>query len=742
MLSISKNYRQSCVLLFLLCLSTTLTCAVEKSGRYHYLRAGVFSEQHHAAGIHTIDHIKLANGSTAVPKQTRPYRLPELSPQHPLMKSPTKISAKSTSTQKRLWNLREVDIRSVIAEVSRETGKNFLVDSRVQGKISIVSSTPIGANEVYQMFLSVLQISGYSAIKSGDIIKIIPDIESKSFATPLSTTAHPGQGDENVVRVIKVKYVPAEQLVPILRPLLPQWGNLTAYGPSNAIIISGRANNIQRLARIIKRVDTADHNGVNIITLHNALAQDVVKTIKSLQPRQQSQRSQQVSIAADDRSNSILVTGDKQARLRMRVLISDLDMPSPSGLSGNTEVIYLQYLRAKDIVPILAGVARSNFHGRVGTTIGTMSANKLRTDDTQGYTDEAQGSSQFSPEDGTQAPQTTTSTADSKPRVEIIGEPNTNSIIINAPLTLMRTLKMVIAKIDIRPAQVLVEALIAEVNERDLRQLGIQWGNVITADTGLLGSGGEGSGRFQAGIGVISRSVIDNKFKNYQAVIRALANNNKADILSTPSIMVLDNHQARILVGKQVSISESEQPSSAGGTTVGTPFQTFTRQDVALHLYVTPQISQGKTVLLTIDQGNDTLENPNDPTTTPQINRSSIKTTVLINSGDVLVLGGLIQNQLSANSDKIPILGDIPIIGHFFRERANSHEKRNLMVFLRPIIINNQQEGLRVSGDKYQHIRHQQLAWLQNQPYNPDAKELSLPPWGKQIKLPEPFSNM
>ena len=386
----------------------------------------------------------------------------------------------------KIWNLRDAEIRAVIAEVSRVTGKNFLIDPRVQGKISIVSSTPMSDKELYQVFLSMLQVSGFSAIPNGQIVKIIPNIDARTQSPDvLSQLKNPPHGDDMLVQVIPVQYVPAEQLVPVLRPLMPQWSSVSAYSPSNMLILSGRANNIQELATIIKQVDSSSANGIDMVPLEHALAMDVANTLKDLVKSQPGSQNPTM-IAADDRSNAILVSGNKTDRIRLRLLISRLDQNNPNTPNGNTQVIYLHYLRAEDLVPILAGIAQASFSGAVGTTIGSVTRPAL--DSTNPASSIASDSSNGGPPPSAaptnpQATPNTSATSSqneggTKPTVQIIAEPNTNSVIINGPATLIRTLKSVISQLDIQPAQLLIEALVAEIDESDFNTLGIEWGSI------------------------------------------------------------------------------------------------------------------------------------------------------------------------------------------------------------------------------------------------------------------------
>ena len=652
--------------------------------------------------------------------------------------------AASLTSASNIWNLRNADIRAVIAEVSRVTGKNFVIDPRVQGKISIVSSTPMSNKELYQVFLSMLQVSGYAAIPTGDITKIIPALDAKSQATDrLSQMKNPPHGEDMMVEVIPIKYVPAEQLVPVLRPLMPQYSNVSAYAPSNMLILSGQANNIKQLARIISQVDSSTANGIDIVPLHHALAMDIVATLKDLVKTQtQGSANNQTTIAADDRSNSILLNGSKTERIKLRILISELDRKNVNGDEGNTQVIYLNYLRAEDLVPILAGVAQANFTGTVGTTIGTITRPALdSTNPAASLVPTSTGKNGSPPEASTpSAPDipnqggsaNNKNEGSTKPTVQIIAEPNTNSVIINAPVTLIRTLKKVINQLDIRPAQLLIEALVAEINETDFNNLGIEWGSV-DQKTGAPDT-------FRPGFAILnSRTAID----QFEARIHALARDRRANILSTPSVVVLDNRQAKILIGKQVSIASTSYPNNANGTAAsGSPYTTFDRVNVALHLYVRPQITRGRGIQLQIDQGNDTLDTANtvDPGVNATFNISSIVTSVHVESGDVVILGGLTQDSVGNEDVRVPILGDIPGIGRLFQRNATNREKKVLMVFIRPGILRNERDQLRVTGSKYNEVRQDELEFVRKEEYNVRNNDTVLQPL-LSAELPRPFSH-
>ncbi|MBA2651006.1 MAG: type II protein secretion LspD, partial [Tatlockia sp.] len=449
----------------------------------------------------------------------------------------------------------------------------------------------------------------------------------------------------------------------------------------------------------------------------------------------------QTMLAVDDRSNAILFSGSKTERIRLRLLINQLDNRGSSAFESNTQVVYLNYLRAEDLVPILAGIAQANFSGNVGTTIGTITVPELDSTNPNSNISGGDLNKQVAaappppPQAIANATANTSGTitqneSSTKPTVQIIAEPNTNSIIINAPASLIRILKAVIRQLDIRPAQLLIEALVAEVNESDVRNLGIEWGG--STELGRPNT-------FRPGFAIINTKLT---IDDFQARIFALASQQKANILSTPSVVVLDNRQAKILVGKQVSVTSTTYPNNANGTAAGSPYETFNRVNVALHLYVRPQITRGRGVKLQIDQGNNTIDPAStNNTTNPIFDISSIVTSVHVESGDIVVLGGLIQNSVANEDNKLPILGDIPGLGRFFQHNINSHEKRVLMVFIRPVILRSERDAVEISGAKYNDIRQLELEMLRGEPYNIKNHGLILPPQ-TLAKLPKPFCRL
>lgn len=634
----------------------------------------------------------------------------------------------------RLWNLQDADILSVINEVSQETGKNFVVDPRVSGKITLISSKPIRRSEVYQVFLSILGMLGYSAIPSGNVIKIVPNMESGETATQISTKQFPGHGDEVVVRVYPLQNVSASQLIPILRPLLPQWSNISAYTPGNVLIVVGRAANLQRIMHIIQEVDSASNTGIQIIPLRHASASQVATVLNNLQnAARASGETTSVSIAVDERSNSILLGGPRAMRLRMRVLIAQMDAPAATS-AGNTEVVYLRYLEAKKFAPLLGKIAQ-NILGK-----GSSGGSSSEPVNINSAITSAMGGGGPNSGYGVSGNSKSESNEVVINNGIIQAEPSTNALIITAPPTLMHALRAVIAKLDIRPAQVLVEAIIADVDESNLRNLGIQWGgrgfdgteqpeNSPPEGQSITGFPPIGAGVF----GIIPGGV------KLRVVLNLLENLNGVDILSTPSIVVLDNQKATIEIGQDVPYQIGSYATSNQVSTVQ-PFNTIQAKPVTLKLDVTPQINLGQSVRLKIKLKNDSLQNPQNPGLNPIINTSKINNAVIINSDDILVIGGLIKNANNENINKVPILGDIPLLGLLFQQKIRTVAKSNLMVFIKPIILHNNDESMVVSHIKYNFIRRKQANFSEDLlSVGRQPAKTFLPPWKNTKDLPTPF---
>lgn len=608
-----------------------------------------------------------------------------------------------TSQPSQVWNLEQADIRAVIQTVAQLTGKNFIVDPRVQGKITLVSSQAMNREEVYQVFLSMLQILNYAAVSSSNnVVKIVPASDAKAYGGNLLANADHPDNDEVVVRVVTVDHVSAAQLVPVLRPLLLNWGSVSAYRPSNALVLAGFASNIERLVKIIHHLDHNNGSETEVVKLHYADAAKLQRVIQSLQSANHNQgKVSHVAVAADVRANALLVSGNPNNRSKTIALIQQLDTPATGG--NNTRVVRLNYLTAKKLAPMLTKLAS-----------GYQEVSK----DKKGDNASAYG----------------VSTA-GNPMVSIQAVEDENAIVMRGPYSVMQNLQKVIKTLDSRPQEVLVQAIIVRIDETALSKLGIQWGSGNPENT-TDSSGNLVSQVFNNGVGYIHDGSIG-------AIIHALSTNGNTDILSTPSILVLNNQKALISDGKNIGLyNRSYDDTSTDDSS--TAYNTYERQDVALSLAVTPQIAPDNTVKLDIKHENDSLaqdaqnQDPNNPT----INTSKIDTSVLVNSGDVLVLGGLISNNATESIQKIPLLGDIPLLGHLFRYKQKSIDKKNLMVFIKPVIINNKKEADIQSMRQYNYARYQQLR-KDNQLGVSNSNAHQVLPYRKtekKVLLPSPFA--
>ncbi len=583
-------------------------------------------------------------------------------------------------------NLQDADISALITTVSEVTGKNFIVDPRVKGKVTVVSARPLQDKEVYQVFLSVLKVHGFVAIQSGEVVKIVPEATGKTESIPTAATDPGVRGDALVTRVIPVVHVSAAKLVPVLRPLIPQQGHLAADVASNVLIISDTASNVARMLRIVRRIDAPTKEEIEVIPLQHASAADVVKVLASLTPKGRSEAAPPPVVVADERTNSVLVNAERTARLRIRAVVTHLDTPLADG--GNTSVVYLRHADAADLVPILEGIT------------GTLKANT------------AGGQKK--------------SVVRSGREVSIQADENVNALVITAGPAMQKTLAEVIKKLDIRRAQVLVEAIIADISSDQAAELGIQWRSTTEEDSrGVIGGTNfnlTGNGINQISTNPLSvgdglslgflngaSTLLGTDFLNIAALLRVLHSDADANVLSTPSLVTLDNEEAEIVIARNVPFVTGQFTNTGASDSAVNPFQTITREDVGIILRVRPQINEGDSLKLAIEQEVSSVI----PSAVTQgavdlvTNKRSIKTTVLVDDGKLLVLGGLIDEDLQQSFEKIPLLGDIPGLGQLFRYDRTTKTKRNLIVFLRPRILRGDMD-VSISRSKYDNFRSRQ----------------------------------
>lgn len=610
----------------------------------------------------------------------------------------------SAARQELTLNFADADIRTVIEAVAQRTGRNFIIDPRVKGKVTVISQKAMDANALYEVFLSVLKVHGYAAIPGKHATKIVPEVNAKQDAIK-TLTGKGRDSDEFVTQVLEVKHVDAAQLVPILRPLVPQRGHLAAYPASNVLIISDSAANIGRIAIIVGRIDKATGDEIEVIRLEHASATEIVRVINQLEGGAVKSKGNRSKIIADERTNSILLGGAVASRVRIRALISHLDTPMDAG--GHTHVVYLKNAVAKDLVSVLTGVSKSVAGGKGKKAISATMGN-----------------------------------------ISIQADENTNALVINAPPDVFRSLRAVIQKLDIRRAQVLVEAVVAEVSTDSSTELGVQWAadgssndnpvGLISFNNNAAAVGGlledppvatPVSGGLNLGLGKFTGG------NRIAALINALSADTSNNILSTPTLVTLDNEEAEIVVGQNVPFLTG-QYTNTGTSGATNPFSTIQRQDVGLTLKIKPQINEGNAVKLDVEQEVSSIA-PSAAAVDLITNTRNIKTSVMVDDGQILVLGGLIEDVLREKEERVPLLGDIPILGWLFRYNTVSKVKTNLMVFLNPSILKDAAFSAKVTHDKYTYLRDQQLAIMDRgvnfidddlTPLLPDVKDFMVLP--------------
>ncbi len=583
------------------------------------------------------------------------------------------------AAEKVTLNFSDADLVAVINSVSQITGKNFIIDPRVKGKVTVVSSKPLNEDEVYNVFLSILQVHGFATVPTRNAIKIIPDATAKQTAAP-STPASRNPGDQLITRVLVIKHINAAQLVPILRPLVAQQGHLAAYPTTNVLIISDRAANILRIDRIIAQMDKKVDSDIEIVKLRHAFAAEVVRLLSTLAitaPDQKAKAGGGIKISADERTNSILLSGVRGARLKYRAIIADLDSPVES--SGNTHVVYLRYADAKNLATIL---------GTVGTeAIKAESKNVGGAGGPGGA-----GAS-----------------------VNVQADEESNALVITAPASIYPSLRLVIQQLDIPRAQVHIEAIIAEVSLDTSEELGVQWLLNNKNDGPVFSTRFSGSGASIDSVvgGVIPDGAtlglgqLNDSGLSFITLIRALSGDAETNLLSTPSIVTLDNQEAEIIVGQNVPFVTGESTSTSSNTS--NPFRTIERQDVGISLKVKPQINEGNAITLEIEQEVSNVAGTAASAVDIVTNKRSIRTTVQLEDGEMLVLGGLIDENVISSEQKVPLLGDIPILGALFRSSKSTKVKQNLMVFIRSTIIKDPAKAKLLSHNKYEFMRNLQM---------------------------------
>lgn len=635
-------------------------------------------------------------------------------------------------------NFKNTEISEFINIVGKNLEKTIIVDPNVRGKISVRSYDLLTEEQYYQFFLNVLQVYDFAVVEMpSGILKVVRSKDAKTSNIPV-VEGTPFDGDEMITRVVPVYNVPVRELAPILRQLNDQagGGNVVSHDPSNVMMLTGRAAVVNRLVEIIQRVDQAGDEEVEIIKLKYASASEMVRIIENINKntgKQQGTGKSQPRVVADDRTNSIIVSGDNKARKRLVNLITKMDQELET--SGNTRVIFVNYAKAEDLVKVLQGVSASIQAEEKGSA---NASNRGRS----------------------------TSNRD----VSIDAHPDSNALVITAEPDMMRSLEDVIRQLDIRRAQVTVEAIIVEVFEGDGTTVGVQWasesGGGQQFNNGVIGIGGLGVALREAEdtVNLVSSTATDgtpvqteetvegnltplatllgglNGFlvgvvkDGWGAVLQAVSTDTNSNVLSTPHLTTMDNEEAFFIVGQEVPIITG----SSTGSNNANPFQTVERKEVGIKLKVTPQINEGDAVQMLIEQEVSSVSGATSVDIA--INKREIKTTVIVDDGGTIVLGGLIDEDVQESISKVPLLGDIPILGNLFKSTTTSKRKRNLMVFIRPTIVRDGATMNQISHSKYNFIRAQQLK-RQSEGISlmPLTDSPTLPEWDDALALPPSF---
>ena len=626
-------------------------------------------------------------------------------------------------------NYKDADLSQIIQAVAEVTGKNFIIDPRVNAKVTMLSATPMTPAQFYEAFLAVLQVYGYVAVPAGKVIKIIPNTDQRQVpANDLPSSVSP-TSDEIVTQVITLKNVSAAQLVPMLRPLLPQYAQLAPYASGNMLIISDRASNVNRLMRIIERIDESGDEPIDVIALHNAGAADVVRIVTSLNQGQAAEGGGAlVKAVADERTNSVLLSGEKSQRLKIKALIFNMDTPLTTG--GDTQVRYLRYADAEKIADKLKGQATATAKALGGPAPGATGGGG-----------------------GGGTPNVDAS-------VTIWADVATNALIITAPPKIMKSLMAVIDKLDIRRAQVQVEALIVEVDINKSANLGVQWllfgqGN-STVPAGIINLPGAGTSIVDLAAAALSGGTtttattgvttpissstvgvgatvavgrVNNNGTSFAALVQALRSDGTSNIISAPSLITMNNEEAEVKVTQEIPLitgSYTSSTASVAGTT--SPFETIQREEVGTIIKVTPHINEGNSVQLKIEQEDSSPGAKLTDSADISTNKRSIKTTVLIEDGGIIVLGGLMSDTVTESEDRVPVLGAIPLLGNLFKSRSGSRQKKDLLVFIRPKILRDAEATETTSEDKYNQLRQEQR--------NLNGGHITLLPGQKQPVVP------
>jgi len=659
--------------------------------------------------------------------------------------TPTAYTQDPSSNQATL-NFVGADIESVVKAVGHYTRNTFIIDPRVKGTINLVSEKPVTKPQALQMLTSALRLQGFAVVRADGFLKVVPEADAKLQAGP--TQAGDLRGDQIATQIFRLNYESANNLVQVLRPLISPNNTINVNPGNNSIVITDYADNLKRLGRIIAALDSPAVGDLDIVPVRHAAASDLAQIVNRLMdqggsPQVPGGDAGRVSVLADARSNSLIIRAPSVARANLaKSLIAKLDQPTSQ--PGNVHVVYLKNADAVRLAQTLRAVVASDTS--TPQAGGQQQAQQQQQQPTQAVAGQQAQLGQGALQQSTPAP---TALPAGGPAGFIQADPATNALIITASETVYRNLRAVIDQLDARRAQVYVESLIVEVSAEKAAELGVQWAG-LSGDEGSRYRLGVASGFGQGGNNLINQ-VVNNAttgtplppgnginigiFRQINgdltlgAIARALETQGNANILSMPNLITLDNEEARIIVGQNVPFVTGQFTTQASGGAAGVnPFQTIERRDVGLALRVRPQVSEGGTVKMQIYQEISAVLPRTAGTSDITTTKRSIETNVLVDDGQILVLGGLIEDRVEDGVEKVPALGDIPVLGNLFKYQTRKGTKTSLMVFLRPTVVRTNFQSVNVAGDRYEFIRNIQNEARGSSVILPEVQSPVLPP--------------
>jgi general secretion pathway protein D len=627
------------------------------------------------------------------------------------------------------------DIESVVKAIGHYTGTTFIIDPRVKGQINLVSEKPLSKEQAFKLLASSLRLQGYAIVSADGYTKVVPEADAKLQAGP--TQGESVKGDQIATQIYRLNYESANNIVTVLRPLISPNNTINANPGNNSIVITDYADNLKRLSKIIGALDVPSNNDLEVVQVKYAIASDIAALVSRLTENNSNAPGEggRMVILADPRTNSVLVKAASAARANLvKALIAKLDLPTT--LPGNVHVVYLKNAEAVKLAvtlrsilssdsPLPSGSSGINSAGS-GTIGGGLNgtaggqANSLAQGSLSSVSSNASNTGGGLPSSASN----TGSASSGSGGGFIQADAATNTLIITASDSIFKNLRSVIDQLDARRAQVYVEALIVEVNAQKFEEFGVQWlvasgdqnsryrvgGGVLSATNNLLSLATAKTPTLGAGLAIGLFRQNGNQI-GLGALASALQRDTNANVLSIPNLLTLDNEEAKIVVGQNVPFLTGSFTSPSSGTAGANPFQTIERKDIGLKLTVKPQISEGGTVKMAIYQEVSEVDNTTTISTANGIvtNQRSISTTVLVDDGSIIALGGLIQDRTSNGEEKVPLLGDIPVLGNLFKYQNKNRNKTNLMVFLRPTVIRSTDQSDSVSLDRYDYLRTEYL---------------------------------